>query len=559
MFTSNADYGVTQFEFDDAQDLGEGKVWFCDFAHSNPPIKPLHLLYSWLWPGYRGFQQAYEKLSIPTGKGWDVRCKYGRAYPTIMLTTKEEIPERTAAFEKKIEPFIEDFDTIWDAAKNDLYDTYQELKKKYGVANYTDIKNTSNIELLELFEEYIQVNYKTWEVHMYYFVGLFYLYGLFEKLCIDLTGVKTSDPLYVKVMAGFDSMAFRFNKEIFKLGRLAIELGIDHIITEETGAVLDKIKEAQNGAEWMKAFDNFLAVYGWRPERMNEWSTPTWLEKPELALPLLKLSINGGGTSNIDAFMEKARTEREEAEKELLSKVPVDHMDWFSSLMKVAQKAGYWSEDHTFYCELYSSALGRWITKEIGDRFERAGVLDNCEDIHFLIVGEIVRAIVPMGRFKLQKYAAARKAEWEGYCDTEPEPLRGDPAQMGVFVSTDSVIGVASSFPIVREELKADLYGSASTHGCVEGVARVIMSENELDQLKPGEILVAPVTSALWTPAFELITAIVTNDGGALAHALIVAREYSIPAVCGTQEATAKIKTGDRIRVDADLGVVYIL
>jgi phosphoenolpyruvate synthase/pyruvate phosphate dikinase len=84
------------------------------------------------------------------------------------------------------------------------------------------------------------------------------------------------------------------------------------------------------------------------------------------------------------------------------------------------------------------------------------------------------------------------------------------------------------------------------------------MTEHELSDLQPGEILVAPGTSAQWTPAFEIAKGIVTDGGGALSHAIIVAREYQLPAVTGTQEATRKIKTGDRVRVDGDLGIVFI-
>ena len=80
----------------------------------------------------------------------------------------------------------------------------------------------------------------------------------------------------------------------------------------------------------------------------------------------------------------------------------------------------------------------------------------------------------------------------------------------------------------------------------------------ELD-CQPGDILVAPGTSAQWTPAFEIITGIITDGGGALSHAVIVAREYGIPAVVGCLEATQKIKTGDKVKVDGDLGLVYIL
>ncbi len=87
----------------------------------------------------------------------------------------------------------------------------------------------------------------------------------------------------------------------------------------------------------------------------------------------------------------------------------------------------------------------------------------------------------------------------------------------------------------------------------------MIMTESELGNLLPGESLVAPGTSAQWTPVFEIIKGIVTDGGGALSHAVIVAREYGVPAVTGCQKATATIKTGDRVKVDGDLGIVHIL
>jgi pyruvate,water dikinase len=118
---------------------------------------------------------------------------------------------------------------------------------------------------------------------------------------------------------------------------------------------------------------------------------------------------------------------------------------------------------------------------------------------------------------------------------------------------------VAAAAPVVREDIKADLYSAAATPGVVEGVARVIMTEDKLHEVKPGEILVAPGTSAPWTPAFEIIGGLITDGGGALSHAIIVAREYRIPCVAGTVEATRKIKTGDRVKIDGNEGVAYIL
>ena len=153
----------------------------------------------------------------------------------------------------------------------------------------------------------------------------------------------------------------------------------------------------------------------------------------------------------------------------------------------------------------------------------------------------------------------ARKREWEGYLDVTLRCYYGESGGHGASHPKRPRDDRGFAMPNVREDLRADLYGGGSVPGVVEGVARVIMTENELGELQPGEILVAPGTSAQWTPAFEIARGIVTDGGGALSHAVIVAREYRLPAVTGCHEATRKIKTGDRVRVDGDLGIVFIV
>ena len=552
-------YGVTQFELDD-DDVKNYGAWFCDVTHGTPPWKPLYVIHSWLWPGYRSIQRAYEKLSVPTSKGWDIRLKDGYPYPSVMLTTDEEAKERAVAFRDKIRPYIEDTAGLWNVAKMDLLETYEDLKKKYGLDTYESIKRLSNIDLLELVDDYRPVNTKQWDVHMDFFVPVFYLFGLFENMCRDLLGIDHTNALFSKAMGGFDSMTMNFNREIWKLGARALELGLESVFSgiDDGDVLLGELGSSEAGKLWLGEYAEFLKVFGWRCDRMLDWSTPTWLEKPSLGLPAIKMAVATKGSSSINAKRESAQNERVEAEKGLLAQVSVDQRDWFEALMKAAQVAGYWSEDHNYYCDLYAAALGRWITREIGRRFAEASVIDDPEDVYFLIFEDIYRALIPMGRVKLQERVAARKAEWEGYLTVVPEMLVGDPAVMGLMTKKDPVMIAAFALPNVREDLKADLYGGGSAPGMVEGVARVIMTENELGELQPGEILVAPGTSSQWTPAFEIIKGIVTDGGGALSHAVIVAREYGIPAVTGCQQATRKIKTGDKLRVDGDLGIVFI-
>ena len=106
---------------------------------------------------------------------------------------------------------------------------------------------------------------------------------------------------------------------------------------------------------------------------------------------------------------------------------------------------------------------------------------------------------------------------------------------------------------------RRELTGIAGSPGVAEGSARVVLHPDQLSEIEQGEILVTPTTANSWTPVFGQIAATVTDVGGIMCHAAIVAREYGLPAVVGTGSATRRIRTGDLLRVDADAGVVTIL
>ena len=87
----------------------------------------------------------------------------------------------------------------------------------------------------------------------------------------------------------------------------------------------------------------------------------------------------------------------------------------------------------------------------------------------------------------------------------------------------------------------------------------MVLSYDELDQVQEGDILVCPGVNPAWTPIFGLIKACVVDRGGTLSHAAIVGREYGLPTLVNTFEGTAKIKSGQRLKVDATEGAVYFL
>jgi rifampicin phosphotransferase len=101
--------------------------------------------------------------------------------------------------------------------------------------------------------------------------------------------------------------------------------------------------------------------------------------------------------------------------------------------------------------------------------------------------------------------------------------------------------------------------GFPGASGVVEGIARVAHSVDDGEALRPGEVLVTTVTNVGWTPLFPRAGAVVTDVGAPLSHAAIVARELGIPAVVGCGDATMRLRTGDRVRVDGERGTVEVL
>jgi pyruvate,water dikinase len=206
-----------------------------------------------------------------------------------------------------------------------------------------------------------------------------------------------------------------------------------------------------------------------------------------------------------------------------------------------------------------------------GRRLHRFGLLERAEDVFFLTFSELVEILGDLARDeKIGTYhhqalvpslVAERKENWEAATAVDAPltvgnvpPTMSDPIALKVFGIVDEVLHPKGEKHVVER-----LEGFAGAAGVVEGPARVILSFEEFPTLQSGEILVCPATSTAWTPLFLKIAGVVTDTGGMLAHAAIAAREYGIPAVVGTWNATNSIRDGDIIRVDGSAGVVEVM
>jgi pyruvate,water dikinase len=199
--------------------------------------------------------------------------------------------------------------------------------------------------------------------------------------------------------------------------------------------------------------------------------------------------------------------------------------------------------------------LIRQMLHELGSRFAQHGVIPSSSDIFWLTEDEVLSTANRLDAGEpvesLAEKIPQRKAEHEAALRASPPMML---PQMKVFgfdlMSLRDKRGRRNKGDVIK--------GVAAGPGLASGVARVLHGPEDFSKMRPGDILVAPITTPAWTPLFAMATAIVTDVGGPLSHGSIVAREYGLPAVLGTGVATRRIQDGQTIIVDGDAGTVEL-
>ena len=528
------------------------KVWILDRKETLRCATPFDLWMLQYNYDNIGLQYGHEYFSVPECKGFDCKLKDGWVYNGTLFTTDEERRQRTAKFEERIAPWIEDFGREYHKG----VDVVMELNEK---AKAVDVEKCEDWKLSDAFDDWVNLYRRAGNLHMVWLNAYCKIYEMFEETCKELVGIDRNDRLWNDLMAGFNHKILQTDREMFKLGAKAQAMGLEPVFAEtpDSEELLSELGRSDVGKAWLEDLSEFLEEYGWRTIENWDASHPTWIEKPSQVLPSIRRFMSVPVFA-LDEALPKLVEARTKAENEVLSRVAADKKEAFAKLMKAAQWSSIVDEEHPFYAENYGNALARRVTKEIGKRFAAGGIIDDPQDVYYLLPEEISVRI--LGRFPAHELVAKRKEEHARFRRAEPDLFIGDITKLGeVIASSPMLRSTQQPHPRVRPELKADLYGTVSTPGVVEGVVKVLLSEEDFDKFEPGCILVTIETSSVWTPLFNIAKAIVTDVGGILSHSAILGREYGLPVISGCVEGTKKLRTGMRVRVDGDVGVVYIL
>ena len=314
-----------------------------------------------------------------------------------------------------------------------------------------------------------------------------------------------------------------------------------------------------------QALDDYLDRYGHRTVNLDP-GEPTWFERPEVVAGLLEQQVRYAGADSGEVGVQADALAH--ARAQLAGRTEEDQAR-FERALAYARRAYGVREDNIVWLDNQPSALLRYCAVEIGRRLADRGVLAHAANAVFLEEPELRAALSSADTEDLRGLVARRKAE-RAWVSAHPGPPcygkdPGPPPDLSALPPALRLVNAAviqtvqlMLGPSAPQDAPNELRGVPGSPGRYSGTARVVRDETEFAKLGPGDVLVAPVTSPPWSVLFLQAGAVVTDGGGVLSHTAVIAREYGIPAVLATGQATRRLSDGDLVSVDGTAGIVSI-
>ena len=282
---------------------------------------------------------------------------------------------------------------------------------------------------------------------------------------------------------------------------------------------------------------------------------PTGLEMPEVLIAPLRAAVRGErfGASEEEIVEATARVR---------DQVPDARRPAFDDLLAEARSTYGLRDERGLFSDIWATGIARLALLEAG-RLERSEEILEARhaEIRDLVEGRGGPAAGELAERAAHR-ARTHAVDAPPFLGDPPEPPPSadglPPGAARMARAVDCVLGsLFGESQAPNEETR--VFGLVGRPGVYEGTARVVFGHESFGRIERGDVLVTHSTSEAFNALLPLLGAIVSDSGGALSHAAIVAREFGIPAVVGTREATKRITDGGRVRVDAENGVVEIL
>jgi rifampicin phosphotransferase len=312
------------------------------------------------------------------------------------------------------------------------------------------------------------------------------------------------------------------------------------------------LMEGRLPAATQKAIDQFLLHYGMRGVAEIDIGRPRWRDNPLPLVQVLQSYLRIDNPQNApDAVFERSAASAEATIDALIKAVRKTRFG------RLKTRLAKWSarrirallglRESPKFTIIRMLGILREGMQAGGRELAESSLLANPDDIFFLQLDEI-KSLAAGERQNWRELASRRREDYER------ERRRRQVPRLLLSDGRAFFEGAAANL----DASATTIAGSPVSPGVVEGVVRIVLDPHGV-QLLPGEILVCPGTDPAWTPLFLVAGGLVMEVGGLMTHGSVVAREYGIPAVVGVHQATTRLKTGQRIRVDGSMGRIDLL
>jgi phosphohistidine swiveling domain-containing protein len=569
---------LDQFLGDDAfpvawdSELEKRLFWVFDDLHCPHPLSPMFFEIGGWWLTcdhmFRRFGTPFAcdwitkkvngylyTAAVPADPAWPVDAmEYGARYGA-RVPLDADYSDRIGTYLDAVLPtYGEHFADWWrDRLVPEMERNFVFLEEMLDRQN-----EMSLMELAVLFEDAIDVHDRHWKIHwMLNFAQLSATLKL--RAVMEKTHGRVDEALLGRLQnsasdRNWDSIRALWEMKQEARGDAELAAAFGH---ESAAEIIAGLEGTERGRRFMAdRVRPYQKEFGWHAVWSHEFVFPTVYEKME---PVIEL-VRGYLETDYDypSTMGALKDDIESASREILDGLEGEALEEMRAANEVNLRMAPLTPDHHFYIDQGANAHLRLVLIAIGRKLVALGTIDAPDDVIFLRYNELRVFVGDPAGMDARSLIAQRRAEREKAYEFRPPAWIGTATQSQLAFPYLTNWGFPEKFHR-KAGIAGEVKGIGGSPGVVEGIARVVLREEQFDEVRAGDVLVCHMTNPAWVVLFTKIAALVTNAGGLTGHPAVLSREFGIPAVVGTQDGTQRIGTGDRVRVDGTTGTVEIL
>jgi phosphohistidine swiveling domain-containing protein len=567
--------GDEAFPIEWSSDLEKELFWVFDDLHCPQPLSPMFYEIGGWW---LTCDHMFRRFGTPFAVDWITKNVNGYLYTAAVPADpafKVDAMEYGARYGARV-PLDEEYGKRIGTYLDAVLPTYgqgfaawwqerlvPEMQRNFAYleAMLDRQDELTLMELAILFEDAIDIHDRHWKIHwMLNFAQLSATLNL--RAAMQHTRGTVDEALLGRLQnsaadRNWDSIEALWKMKEEAKGDVELAAAFRHQTAAE---IIAAMRTSEPGRRFIaERVMPYQREFGWHAVWSHEFIFPSVYEQPETVVEL----VRGYMETDYDYPKTAAavRADIESASRQILEGLEGDALEEMRTANEINLKMAPLTPDHHFYIDQGANAHLRLVLIGIGRKLVGLGAIGAADDVLFLRYNELrilmgdpaggadeARATVARRRVEREKAYSIRPRDWIG---------TATPSQLAFPYLVNW--GFPEKFHRRADGVSGQVTGIPGSPGVVEGVARVVLHEDQFDEVRAGDILVCQMTNPAWVVLFTKIVGLVTNAGGITAHPAVLSREFGIPAVVGTSVGTEQIHSGDRIRVNGTTGIVEIL